>query len=162
MKVAKLINGEFFIQSIYEMYSNVSFPRDGVPDAFLEENNLYKVIEFLPHDEATQKYHLLLTPVVEGNTVYTVAITPKTDEEIREYKLKKIRESRNQLLNISDIEVTIDKWENYSQEIKDAWKTYRQNLRDLPQTIQDLDNINWPVKPGTNNNETIQNLTNIN
>ena len=29
MKVAKLINGEFFIQSIYEMYPNVSFPREG-------------------------------------------------------------------------------------------------------------------------------------
>jgi hypothetical protein len=152
MKIAKLINNNIVIQNIYEMYSNVSFPDIGVPDSFLQENDLYKVVEFLPHDEATQNYHLLPTPITEDNIVYTVAVTPKTNEEIREYKLMKIRGHRNELLKASDIEVTIDKWENYSAETKDAWRMYRENLRNIPQTNQDLDNINWPINPSVINN----------
>ena len=152
MNIAKLINNNIVIQNIYEMYPNVSFPDIGVPDSFLQENDLYKVVEFLPHDEATQNYHLLPTPITEDNIVYTVAVTPKTNEEIREYKLMKIRGRRNELLNASDIEVTIDKWENYSAEIKDAWRTYREDLRNIPQSNQDLDNINWPTNPSVINN----------
>ena len=64
----------------------------------------------------------------------------------------KIRGRRNELLNASDIEVTIDKWENYSTETKDAWRMYRENLRNIPQSNQDLDNINWPTNPSVINN----------
>ena len=155
MKVAKLINGEFFIQSIYEMYPNVSFPREGVPDVFLEENNLYKVIDFLNHDQETERYFLLPAPMLKENIVYTAEVVSKTEEEIKQDKLIKIREVRNKLLNESDIEVTIDKWENYTQEKKDSWKEYRQLLRDFPQSVenlslQDLNIKEWPAKPGVN------------
>lgn len=152
MKVAKIIDNNISISNIYELYPHVSFPDIGVPDSFLQQNDLYKVVEFLPHDEATQNYHLLPTPIIEDNIVYTVAVTPKTNEEIREYKLMKIRGRRNELLNASDIDVTIDKWENYTEDYKTALRNYRQALRDLPQTIQDFSNINWPTKPSVNNN----------
>lgn len=29
----------------------------------------------------------------------------------------------------------------------DNWKTYRQELRDLPENIDDIKNISWPVSP---------------
>ena len=152
MKVATIIDNNITIQNIYEMYPHVSFPDTGVPDSFLQENNLCKVIEFIPHNEETENYNLLPTPIVQDNIVYTVMVIPKTDEEIRQYKLMKIRDTRNRLLTASDIDVTIDKWESYSQEKKDAWKIYRQNLRDFPQLVQDLDNPNWPTNPSVINN----------
>jgi hypothetical protein len=152
MKVATIIDGNITIQNIYEMYPYVSFPDTGVPDSFLQENNLYKVVEFMSHNEETENYNLLPTPIVQDNIVYTVMVIPKTDEEIRQYKLMKIRDVRNRLLTASDIDVTIDKWESYSQEKKDALKTYRQNLRDFPQLVQDLDNPNWPTNPSVINN----------
>ena len=152
MKIAKLINNIISIENIYEMYPNISFPDAGVPDSFLQENNLYKVVNFIPHNEETENYDLLPAPIIKNNIVYTVSVTPKTEEDIREYKLMKIRGIRNQLLIASDIQVTIDKWESYSQEIKDAWKTYRQNLRDFPQLIQDVNNPDWPVAPNTTTN----------
>lgn len=147
MKIARIINNNIEISNVYELYPNVSFPDVGIPDEFLQQNNLYKVIDFLSHDEQTQNYILLEHPVIKDNVVYTVEVTQKSVEEIRDYKLTKIRAYRNQLLNASDIEVTIDKWESYSQELKDSWKTYRQSLRDIPQTTIDLDNINWPTHP---------------
>jgi len=152
MKIAKIINNNISIENIYEMYPNISFPDVGVPDSFLQENNLHKVVDFIPHNEETQHYSLLDTPVIENNIVYTVSVTSKTEEEIRQYKLMKIRGIRNQLLAVSDIQVTIDKWESYSQETKDIWKTYRQNLRDFPQSVQDLNNPEWPSNPSVTNN----------
>jgi hypothetical protein len=162
MKVAKIINNEFLIQSIYEMFPNISFPDIGVPDLFLEENSLYRVIDSITYNPETQIFRLLEKPLLIDNTVYTVEIIAKTTEEIKSEKLLKVRKFRDDLLNISDIYVTIDRWETYSEDKKNAWRQYRQDLRDLPQTIQDLDNINWPIKPGTNNNQTIQDLININ
>lgn len=151
MKVAKIINNNIQILNIHELYPNTSFPDIGIPDEFLKQNNLYKVIDFLSHDEQTQNYDLLEYPIIKDDVVYTVEVTQKSVEEIRDYKLTKVRVYRNQLLNASDIEVTIDKWEGYSQQLKDSWKTYRQTLRDLPQNIQDFDNIQWPIKPSVIN-----------
>jgi hypothetical protein len=162
MKVAKIINNEFLIQSVYEMFPNTSFPHIGVPDSFLEENSLYRVIDSISYNPETQIFRLLEKPLLIDNTVYTVEVLAKTSEEIKSEKLLKVRKFRDELLNISDIYVTADRWETYSEDKKFAWRKYRQDLRDLPQTIQDLDNINWPLKPGTNNNQTIRNLTNIN
>lgn len=152
MKVAKIIDNNIVISNIYELYPHVSFPDTGVDDSFLQQNNLYKVIDFLPHNEEIQNYNLLPTPILENNLIYTVAVTEKTPQEIEQYKLMKIRGRRNELLNASDIDVTIDKWENYTEDYKTALRNYRQALRDLPQTIQDFSNINWPTKPSVNNN----------
>ena len=118
-------------------------------------NLLYKVIDFLNHDQETERYFLLPAPILKENIVYTAEVVSKTEEEIKQDKLIKIREARNKLLNESDIEVTIDKWENYTQEKKDSWKEYRQLLRDFPQSVenlslQDLNIKEWPAKPGVN------------
>ena len=162
MKVAKLINNKYTMYLIHELFPNVSFPDVGVPESFLKDENLYEVIDFEKYDEKTQKYILLSEPILKNNLVYTFEILNKSDEEINNEKLQKFRTLRNQLLLESDIHVLSDKWESYTEEQKNIWKNYRQNLRDLPQTIQDLDNINWPLKPVTNNDQKIQNLTNIN
>jgi hypothetical protein len=84
MKIAKLINNIISIENIYEMYPNISFPDAGVPDSFLQENNLYKVVNFIPHNEETENYDLLPAPIIKNNIVYTVSVTPKTEEDIRE------------------------------------------------------------------------------
>jgi hypothetical protein len=147
MKVATIIDNNITIQNIYEMYPHVSFPDTGVPDSFLQENNLYRVIDTLPYNPETQIFNLLDKPVLVDNLVYTVVVFAKTEEEIKSDKLLKVRQYRNDLLNASDNYVTIDRWETYSEDKKFAWRQYRQTLRDLPQYTEDLDNILWPVSP---------------
>ena len=46
-----------------------------------------------------------------------------------------IRGMRNQLLLQSDYAVASDRWEDYTDEEKQAWKDYRQALRDVPQNF---------------------------
>jgi hypothetical protein len=147
MKVETIIDNNITIQNIYEMYPHVSFPDTGVPDSFLQENNLYRVIDTLPYNPETQIFNLLDKPVLVDNLVYTVVVFAKTEEEIKSDKLLKVRQYRNDLLNASDNYVTIDRWETYSEDKKFAWRQYRQALRDLPQYTEDLDNILWPVSP---------------
>lgn len=147
MKIAKIINGEILIQSIYETFPNVSFPESGVPDSFLQENNLYKVVESIAFNPETQTLRLLYIPVLRDNIVFTVDVISKTNEEIKSEKMLKIRQQRNIHLSESDIYVTIDRWETYSEDKKTAWRQYRQALRDLPQLVVDLDLVSWPVSP---------------
>jgi len=147
MKVAKIINNSIYIQSIFVIFPNVSFPDVGVPDVFLQTHNLYKVIEFIPHNPETQIFKLLDEPVLKDNIVYTGEVLNKTDEVIKSGKLIKVKQDRNELLNESDSYVTIDRWEAYSDAQKTAWRQYRQSLRDIPQNADDLDNIVWPIKP---------------
>ena len=129
------------------MFPNVSFPDVGIPDEFLQTHNLYKVIEFIPHNPETQIFKLLDEPVLKDNIVYTGEVLNKTDEVIKSGKLIKVKQDRNELLNESDSYVTIDRWEAYSDAQKTAWRQYRQSLRDIPQSADDLDNIVWPIKP---------------
>ena len=147
MKVAKIINNSIYIQSIFVMFTDVSFPDVGIPDEFLQTHNLYKVLEYIPHNPETQIFNLLDVPVLKDNIVYTVEVLDKTDAEIKSDKLIKVRVCRNNLLNESDSYVTIDRWEAYSDAQKTAWRQYRQSLRDIPQSADDLDNIVWPIKP---------------
>lgn len=147
MKVAKLINNKYIIYSIYELFPHVSFSDVGVPESFLSENNLYKVVDAPEFDEKIQKFVLLSEPVLKDNLIYAFEIINKSNEEIYNEKIQKVRSLRNQLLLESDICVLSDKWDSYTNEQKLVWKKYRQDLRDFPQTIQNLDNIEWPVKP---------------
>ena len=147
MKVAKIINNSIYIQSIFVMFPNVSFPDVGIPDEFLQTHNLYKVLEYIPHNPETQIFKLLDEPVLKDNIVYTGEVLNKTDEVIKSGKLIKVKQYRNELLNESDSYVTIDRWEAYSDEQKTAWRQYRQSLRDIPQNANNPDNIAWPIKP---------------
>lgn len=58
-----------------------------------------------------------------------------------------LRAERNALLAQSDIYVTMDFWEFYSPEQKQAWRIYRQTLRDLPANTTDPFSPVWPAKP---------------
>lgn len=147
MKVAKLINNKYIIYSIYELFPHVSFPDVGVPESFLNENNLYKVVDVPEFDEKIQKLVILSEPVLKDNLIHIFEIVNKSNEEINNEKMQKVRSLRNQLLLESDIYVLSDKWDSYTNDQKLSWKKYRQDLRDFPQTIQDLDNIAWPIKP---------------
>lgn len=129
------------------MFTDVSFPDVGIPDEFLQTHNLYKVLEYIPHNPETQIFNLLDVPVLKDNIVYTVEVLDKTDAEIKSDKLIKVRVCRNNLLNESDSYVTIDRWEAYSDEQKTVWRQYRQSLRDIPQNANNPDNIAWPIKP---------------
>ena len=152
MKVAKLINNKYIIYSIYELFPYVSFPDVGVPESFLNENNLYKVVDAPEFDEKIQKLVILSEPVLKDNLIYTFEIINKSNEEIYNEKMQKVRLLRNQLLLESDIYVLSDKWDFYTNEQKIAWKNYRQELRDVPQFFSDLNDVLWPNKPSVNNN----------
>jgi hypothetical protein len=58
-----------------------------------------------------------------------------------------MRKKRNELLAASDVFVLADRWDSYTEAERTAWANYRQALRDLPQTIDDINNIVWPIKP---------------
>ena len=150
MKVATIINNSIYIESVYTMFPNVSFPDIGIPAEFLQNHKLYKVIEVIPYNTETQVFNLLEKPILKDNIVYTGEVLDKTDESIKSDKLIKIKQYRNELLNESDNYVTIDRWEAYSEEQKILWRQYRQSLRDIPQTTNNPDNIVWPIKPNLN------------
>jgi hypothetical protein len=56
-----------------------------------------------------------------------------------------LRAKRNQLLAACDWTQLQDA--HLSAEKKSAWANYRQALRDLPEEVQDLDAVEWPVSP---------------
>jgi hypothetical protein len=65
-----------------------------------------------------------------------------TDEE----KLAKLRTERDRKLSVCDFTQLSDA--PFDSAGKAEWAAYRQTLRDLPETVADLDNIEWPVVPG--------------
>ena len=67
----------------------------------------------------------------------------------KEEQLKIIRQRRNELLNLSDIDVL--KILESGSAVSDAWKKYRQDLRDLPSTVS-----NPSVKTSASSKNTFQ------
>ena len=147
MKVATYINDAWIIDSIFNLYPNVSFPDVGVQDDFLKENNLYKVIEHIDYDSIYKTLVNLETPKLINDLVYTVELVDKSEEEINNIKWQKIRNLRNSALQSSDVYVFPDRWEKYDQATKNLWSNYRQSLRDLPTNFIKADDVVWPVKP---------------
>jgi hypothetical protein len=80
-----------------------------------------------------------LGPVIEG---LTAEPAPLTDEE----KLAALRAERDRKLSACDFTQLSDA--PFDSAGKAEWAAYRQTLRDLPETVADLDNIEWPVVPG--------------
>lgn len=147
MKVAFFSNGKYIIDSIYQLYSYISFPDTGVPDSFLQEKGLYKVVDYIDHDSIYKNLTYLETPKLIGNLVYTVELVDKSEEEINNIKWQKARNIRNSLLQASDIYIFADRWDKYDQTTKNLWSNYRQQLRDLPINFIKSDDIIWPIKP---------------
>ena len=58
-----------------------------------------------------------------------------------------LRTERNSRLEVSDISVLPDRWEQMDDDTKTAWTNHRQALRDLPVNTPDPANPTWPVAP---------------
>ena len=58
-----------------------------------------------------------------------------------------IRENRNYLLLVSDVNVLPDRWAAMTQEQQTAWSTYRQALRDITTAFSDPADVVWPTQP---------------
>lgn len=148
MLIAKIQDGQVINVSDYrEMFPNTSFPASGPDAEFLEANNCMTVTVWKPYDQLTEKL-ASVTPYIEGNTVYTIAVEPLTASEIEantESQWAKIRSQRDSLLSSCDWtqlpDVTIPN--------KTEWALYRQALRDITNQ-QDPYNIVWPVEPNAN------------
>ncbi len=65
-------------------------------------------------------------------------------EQLQANRWREIRQHRNKLLSLSDVEINkrLDEGENVEQ-----WRAYRKQLRDLPQTANDPHQLVWPTKP---------------
>ena len=147
MLIAKVEDGQVINVSDYrDMFPNTSFPASGPDAEFLEANSCMTVTVWKPYNQLTEKL-ASVAPYIEGDTVYTIAVEPLTQEEIEantESQWAKIRSQRDSLLAACDWtqlpDVPLD------TEQKQAWVVYRQALRDVTSQA-DPYNIEWPVAP---------------
>lgn len=112
--------------------SNV-FPDSGPTPEWMEEHSCMHVNMFKPYNNLTEKLESC-SPYIEGEWVYTVQVSPLTEEEITSHKASakdSLRVQRNRLLSETDWRFRSDL--NPSAE----WVTYCQALRDFPATIED-------------------------
>ena len=129
--------------SIYELFPNTSFPKNGVSTSFLTENNVVELVEWLDATEPDQKL-TNVSPYLDSGKAYSVKVETCTDEEKAAYIADKwfhIREERSSLISSTDWRASSD------LTLSDEWKNYRQALRDVPSTQSDPYNITWPTPP---------------
>lgn len=147
MKVAKIIDTKIEIYDIYTLFSNVSFPDVGVPDSFLIENNLYKVVDHIESNPELQYISQLTQPILKDGVVYTVELKNRTQQELSDNKWMEIRKTRDDLLSQSDKYLLADLWDSLSESAKSQIIIYRKDLRNLPQKFSSPFGVSWPVKP---------------
>jgi hypothetical protein len=146
-RVAKLINNEFVIDDIRIFYPNVSFPTEGLTKEIIDSFETYEVVERLPCLNIEKIINIPAT-LKEDRKVYTVDVVPKTKEEIDQEKFIEVRQTRVVLLDVSDIYVVSDRWDQYTEEKKSEWRIYRQTLRDLPQIYaNNIHSVVYPQMP---------------
>ena len=146
-RVAKLINNEFVIDDIRIFYPNVSFPTEGLTKEIIDSFETYEVVERLPCLNIEKIINIPET-LKEDRKVYTVEVVPKTKEEIDQEKFIEVRQTRVVLLDVSDIYVVSDRWDQYTEEKKSEWRIYRQTLRDLPQIYaNNIHSVVYPQMP---------------
>lgn len=127
-----------------DAFPQTSFSVNGPSDEFIAEMGYAKVNTFRPHDRRAEKL-VPCAPVLEDGWVYTVAVEPKTQDELDADAVNQaasVRAQRNQLLTESD-------WTqlNDSPVDKAGWATYRQALRDISAQDGFPWNVVWPAKP---------------
>jgi hypothetical protein len=145
-RVAKLINNEFVIDDIRIFYPNVSFPTEGLTKEIIDSFETYEVVERLPCLNIEKIINIPAT-LKEDRKVYTVDVVPKTKEDDQE-KFIEVRQTRVVLLDVSDIYVVSDRWDQYTEEKKSEWRIYRQTLRDLPQIYaNNIHSVVYPQMP---------------
>ena len=146
-RVAKLINNEFVIDDIRIFYPNVSFPTEGLTKEIIDSFETYEVVERLPCLNIEKIINIPAT-LKEDRKVYTVDVVPKTKEELDQEKFIEVRQTRVVLLDVSDIYVVSDRWDQYTEEKKSEWRIYRQTLRDLPQIYaNNIHSVVYPQMP---------------
>jgi len=138
MLVAKIIDNRVEVIGEHKkLFPNVSFPKTGPDNNWLNQNSVKIVSMHKEYNKSTQKLVTVEEPYIEGDFVYAVQIVNLTDQEISDkansanFLLENSKRSeRDKLLaetdwtQISDSPLSSDK--------KTEWANYRQALRDLP------------------------------
>ena len=128
--------------SIHELFSNVSFPRSGVPASFLTENNTVELIQTLSYTSPSQKLSKV-DAYVDSGKAYNVKVESTTSDEataLTTAKWNEVRFERNLKLQETDWRASSD------LTLSDAWKNYRQALRDIT-TQESPFSVTWPTEP---------------
>lgn len=149
MLVAKIIDNRVEVIGEHKkLFPNVSFPKNGPDDDWLNQNSVKKVSIFKEHDRTTQKLETVDDPYIEGDFVYTIQVVDLTSQEQSDYAntqnsitSSQKREQRNKLLSDTDWTQITDS--PLTSEKKTEWANYRQALRDLP-TNNDWPNVEMP------------------
>ena len=128
--------------TIFELFPNTSFPKNGAPASFVSDNNMLEITEWLTTTKPDQK----LTNVdvyLDSGKAYSVKVETCTDEEKAANitaQWASIRDERYSLIIKTDWRASSD------LTLSDEWKNYRQALRDIT-TQSDPYNITWPTPP---------------
>tara|TARA_R100001443_G_scaffold47502_1_gene60127 strand:- start:78 stop:518 length:441 start_codon:yes stop_codon:yes gene_type:complete len=128
--------------TIHELFSNVSFPRSGVPASFLTDNNTVELIQTLSYTSPSQKLSKV-DAYVDSGKAYSVKVEATSTEEVATLTAEKwveIRQDRDWKLQKTDWRASSD------LTLSDAWKNYRQALRDIPTQASPFA-ITWPTEP---------------
>lgn len=127
-----------------ELFPGTSFPPNGPDAQWMQDNSCLGVTVFKPHDSRTHKL-VAVAPYVEDGQVFTVAVEPKTQEELdadTASEAAKVRAQRSRLLADCDWTQLAD-----SPADKAAWAAYRQELRDVTKQADFPWNVAWPAQP---------------
>lgn len=128
-------------------FPQTSFSASGPSDEFLADMGYAKVNVFRPHDRRTEKL-VPCAPVLEDGWVYTVAVEPKTQDELDADDVNQavsVRAQRNNMIAACDWTQLDDTPITNTQ--KQAWAIYRQSLRDITAQPGFPWNVVWPNKP---------------
>lgn len=145
MLIAKIQDGQVFTVADYRsLFPNTSFPSTGPSPEFLAENSCMTVTVFKPYDANTQKLEPA-DPYIEGDTVYTVAVEPLTEEEIAAQEASKKAKVKAQAMALLS-ETDWTQMPDVALVNKDAFTTYRAELRAIALNPP-VEVTEWPVKP---------------
>lgn len=128
-------------------FPQTSFSASGPSDEFLADMGYAKVNVFRPHDRRIEKL-VPCEPVLEDGWVYTVAVEPKTQEELdadTAGQAALVRAERNAMLSTCDwTQVDDTPMTNVK---KQEWAIYRQALRDISKQEGFPWELTWPTSP---------------
>lgn len=145
MLIAKVQNEQVIEVADYrDLFPNTSFAVTGPDATFLAENSCMTVTVFKPYDNATEKL-VAVNAYVEGDTVYTVAVEPLTEEEIAakdQSKKAKVKAQAMQLLTDTDWTQMPDVYLINKGDFTDYRAMLRVIALNPPVSVTE-----WPVKP---------------
>lgn len=126
------------VGEITVLFPNTSFPSNGEYGDFIEENDLYDVVQTLEYDSTTQRL-VPCTPYIQNNKVYVVAVEDLTEDDQKEDLLAHID---FELISTEGLETKSD----LSANDRLAWVKYREKLN-LLKEYSNVSEITWPEKP---------------